>query len=64
VAALASEGIQRGHMSMHARTVALGIGATGDLVERVAAEMAALGDVRAEVATQILMRLQRVAAVG
>jgi len=55
--ALASEGIQRGHMSMHARTLALGAGATGELVDRVAAELAALGDVRAEVASQIFARL-------
>jgi hydroxymethylglutaryl-CoA reductase len=56
--AMASDGIQRGHMSMHARTLALHVGATGDLVDRVAKEMAALGDVRAEVATQILARLR------
>ncbi len=56
--ALASEGIQRGHMSLHARTLALHVGATGDLVDRVAAELAALGDVRAEIATQILIRLR------
>jgi len=56
--AMASDGIQRGHMSMHARTLALHVGATGELVDRVAAELAALGDVRAEVATQILARLK------
>ncbi len=56
--ALATDGIQRGHMSMHARTVALHVGATGELVERVASELAALGDVRADVAAQILARLQ------
>jgi hydroxymethylglutaryl-CoA reductase len=57
--ALASEGIQRGHMSLHARTVALHAGATGDLVDRVAEELAASGDVRAEIAQQILSRLRR-----
>jgi hydroxymethylglutaryl-CoA reductase len=57
--ALGSEGIQRGHMSMHARTLAVSAGATGDLVDLVAAEMASLGDVRAEVAEQILARLQQ-----
>jgi hydroxymethylglutaryl-CoA reductase len=34
--ALATEGIQRGHMSLHARQVAIAAGATGDLVEKVA----------------------------
>jgi hydroxymethylglutaryl-CoA reductase len=56
--AMASDGIQRGHMSMHARTVALGVGATGDEVELVAAELARTGDVRAEVASQILQRIK------
>ncbi len=37
--ALATEGIQRGHMSLHARLVAIAAGATGDLIERVARQM-------------------------
>jgi hydroxymethylglutaryl-CoA reductase len=57
--AMASDGIQRGHMSMHARTVALGVGATGEQVEVIAAELARLGDVRAEVAKAILDRLRK-----
>jgi len=56
--ALASEGIQKGHMSLHARSLALHVGATGELVDRVAEEMSRLGDVRAEVAVQILERLR------
>ena len=56
--ALASEGIQRGHMSLHARTVALGAGATGEIGERVARELAATGDVRPERAALILARLR------
>ncbi len=56
--ALASEGIQRGHMSMHARTVALGAGAAGHEVELVAAELAVLGDVRPERAVAILARIK------
>ena len=55
--ALATEGIQRGHMSLHARTVALRVGATGDQVEQVARELAALGEVRADRARLILDRL-------
>jgi hydroxymethylglutaryl-CoA reductase len=34
--ALATDGIQRGHMAQHARSVALAAGAAGDLVQRVA----------------------------
>jgi hydroxymethylglutaryl-CoA reductase len=37
VRALATDGIQRGHMGLHARSVALAAGAAGGLVERVAA---------------------------
>ena len=55
--ALATEGIQRGHMTLHARTVALEAGATGELVERVAAEMARRGDIRREGALAILSEL-------
>ena len=44
-------------MALHARIVARGVGAAGNLVDRVAAEIAALGDVRAERAREILNRL-------
>ncbi|MFH0901549.1 MAG: hydroxymethylglutaryl-CoA reductase, degradative [Pseudomonadota bacterium] len=54
--ALASEGIQRGHMSLHARAVARGAGASGEMLERVAAEMAALGDIGPARARQVLRR--------
>jgi hydroxymethylglutaryl-CoA reductase len=37
IRALATEGIQRGHMSLHARQVAMAAGATGEAVARVAA---------------------------
>ncbi len=57
--ALATDGIQRGHMSLHARMVARAAGATGDLVESVAREMSESGDVRTERAREILAR-QRV----
>jgi hydroxymethylglutaryl-CoA reductase len=56
--ALASEGIQRGHMSLHARSLALGAGATGELVDQVAEELSRLGDVRAERAQTVLAELQ------
>jgi hydroxymethylglutaryl-CoA reductase len=58
--ALATEGIQRGHMALHARGVARAAGATGDLVDRVAAELSACGDVKADRAREVLARLARV----
>ncbi len=57
--AMATEGIQRGHMSLHARTVALGVGATGELVDLIAAELAECRDVRPERAQEILERLRK-----
>jgi len=55
--ALAGEGIQRGHMSLHARAIARQAGATGETVERVADEIAALGDLSPERARLVLLRL-------
>jgi hydroxymethylglutaryl-CoA reductase len=57
--ALATEGIQRGHMALHARVVARAAGAAGDAVDRVAAELAASGDVKTDRAREILARLSR-----
>jgi hydroxymethylglutaryl-CoA reductase len=45
-------------MSLHARSVALGAGATGEQVDRVARELADAGDVRPERALLILERLR------
>jgi hydroxymethylglutaryl-CoA reductase len=56
--ALATEGIQRGHMALHARGLARAAGATGELVDRVAAELSACGDVKADRAREVLARLQ------
>jgi hydroxymethylglutaryl-CoA reductase len=52
--ALATEGIQRGHMSLHARQVAIAAGAVGDQVEQVAAQMVKEKVVRLDRAGQIL----------
>jgi hydroxymethylglutaryl-CoA reductase len=56
--ALATEGIQRGHMSLHARQVAIAAGATGDLIEKVAAQMVAEKVVRIDRAEEILKGLK------
>jgi hydroxymethylglutaryl-CoA reductase len=61
--ALATEGIQRGHMALHARGLARAAGATGELVDRVAAELAATGDVKPDRAREVLARLSRAAMV-
>jgi hydroxymethylglutaryl-CoA reductase len=56
--ALATEGIQRGHMALHARGLARAAGATGELIDRVADELAATGDVKADRAREVLARLR------
>lgn len=57
--ALATEGIQRGHMALHARNIAIVAGATGEEIDKVAAELAASHDVRTDRATEILSRLRK-----
>ncbi len=52
--ALATEGIQRGHMSLHARQVAIAAGAQGEEIERLAAQLVAEGVVRIDRAQAIL----------
>jgi hydroxymethylglutaryl-CoA reductase len=54
--ALSTDGIQRGHMALHARSVAIAAGARGDLVEKVASEIHAAGDVNLAAATASLAR--------
>jgi hydroxymethylglutaryl-CoA reductase len=52
--ALATEGIQRGHMSLHARQVAIAAGAEGELVTRLATQLVQENMVRIDRAEQIL----------
>ncbi|MCR9161246.1 MAG: hydroxymethylglutaryl-CoA reductase, degradative [Nannocystaceae bacterium] len=56
--ALATEGIQRGHMSLHARSIALGAGASGAEVEQLAAALVADGEIKAERACALLTELR------
>jgi len=52
--ALATEGIQRGHMSLHARQVAIAAGAQGEQIERLAGQLVAEKTVRIDRAEEIL----------
>jgi len=52
--ALATEGIQRGHMSLHARQVAIAAGAQGELIEKLAGELVKENTVRIDRAEQLL----------
>jgi len=52
--ALATEGIQKGHMSLHARQVALAAGAEDEQVEALAQALIASGNITASEANRIL----------
>lgn len=56
--ALATEGIQRGHMSLHARQIATAAGADGALLPRVVQIMIDEGNIRLERAKQLVKELQ------
>jgi hydroxymethylglutaryl-CoA reductase len=57
--ALATEGIQRGHMSLHARQVAIAAGAKGEEIEKIAAQMVAEKKVRIDRAEEIIKSMSK-----
>jgi len=52
--ALADEGIQRGHMSLHARNIAVAAGATGELIDSVAEKMVQEHKIRMDRAKELI----------
>jgi hydroxymethylglutaryl-CoA reductase len=56
--ALATEGIQRGHMSLHARNIAIMAGAEGELIDLVAERLVAEKKVRIDRAKEVLRELK------
>ncbi|MBL9039284.1 MAG: hydroxymethylglutaryl-CoA reductase, degradative [Archangium sp.] len=59
VRALGSVGIQKGHMALHARCVAVTAGARGVWVEKVANALVKAGQVKVEKATELLASMMR-----
>ncbi|MCC6041500.1 MAG: hydroxymethylglutaryl-CoA reductase, degradative [Desulfurococcaceae archaeon] len=57
--ALVTEGIQRGHMRLHARNLAIMAGATGDLVDRVVERMIRDGKIRYDYAKELVEKALR-----
>lgn len=55
--ALAHEGIQRGHMSLHARNIAVAAGATGDQINTVAEQMVKERKIRIDRAKELIKEL-------
>ena len=60
--ALASEGIQRGHMKLHAHNVASSAGATGDLIDIVAAKLVEERKVRFDRAKELVEEYRKKSA--
>ena len=57
--ALTTEGIQRGHMGLHARNIAATVGAIGQEIDRVAEALVKEGKVRMDRAKELLDELRR-----
>jgi len=57
--ALATEGIQRGHMGLHARQVAIAAGAQGEEIEQLASQLVSEKTVRIDRAEEILKTWKR-----
>ncbi|MFC1802796.1 hydroxymethylglutaryl-CoA reductase, degradative [Thermoproteota archaeon] len=56
--ALTQEGIQRGHMRLHARNLVVMAGANSDIVEKAVAELVDSGEIRFPKAQEIVKKLQ------
>ena len=56
--ALATEGIQRGHMALHARTLAVGAGAQADEIDLLAHRLVESGEIKHERAITLLHELR------
>lgn len=64
IRALATTGIQHGHMRLHARQVALAVGAPGELVMPIAERLVREGNIRARRAKEILHEMVATSANG
>ncbi|MFG1445999.1 MAG: hydroxymethylglutaryl-CoA reductase, degradative [Thermoplasmatales archaeon] len=58
VRALAMEGIQKGHMELHARNVAISAGAKGEEVDKVAEMMVRERKIRSDIAAEMLKKVR------
>lgn len=58
--ALATEGIQQGHMALHARQIAMSVGATGQLVDLIAEQMVRERTIKPARAAELLRELTNV----
>jgi hydroxymethylglutaryl-CoA reductase len=56
--ALTQEGIQQGHMRLHARNLVVMAGAKGDMIEKAVAELVESGEIRFPKAQEIVKKMQ------
>ncbi len=56
--ALSTEGIQRGHMSLHARTVAMAAGATPDIFDEVVEQLIESGEIKVWKAEELVKKIR------
>jgi hydroxymethylglutaryl-CoA reductase len=59
IRALAMEGIQKGHMGLHARNVAVSAGAKGEEIDRLAEMMVKERKIRGDVAAEMLRKIRK-----
>ena len=59
IRALATEGIQKGHMKLHARNIAVMAGAEGELIDKIAEEMIKEGRIRFDKAKELLEKYMK-----
>jgi len=57
--ALATEGIQRGHMRLHARNIAIAAGATSELVDKIVEKMVAERKIRMDRAKELIEQYKK-----
>jgi len=57
--ALATEGIQKGHMKLHAKNIAMMAGAKGELLDKIAEKMVQKGKVNIELAKELLKEFEK-----
>lgn len=57
--ALSNEGIQKGHMKLHSRSIAISAGAIGEQVDRVSSILISEGNISLSRAKEVLDRLQK-----
>jgi hydroxymethylglutaryl-CoA reductase len=62
--ALSTEGIQQGHMGLHARQIAMAAGASGELIDFIAQQMVAERNIKPARAEELLLEYRRVVAQG